>query len=97
MEFKVISSEDMYAITTGLERLRKDVGDIVKKAHNPLQENWLDNQDACRILKVGTRTLQNYRDNGTLPYSNLGGKVFYKASDIEAVLDSNYKVKKQKL
>lgn len=90
MEFKVITSQELDMIIGMIEKLSSDMRDVVKKASNPLEEKWLDNQDASRVLKVGTRTLQNYRDNGTLPFSTIGGKVFYKASDIESVLDTNY-------
>ena len=27
---------------------------------------WLDNQEVCLILNISKRTLQTYRDNGTL-------------------------------
>lgn len=90
MDFKVITSRELDVITGMIEQLSTDMRDAVKKASNPLEEKWLDNQDASRVLKVGTRTLQNYRDNGTLAFSTIGGKVFYKASDIESVLHENY-------
>ena len=95
MELKVISSEEWDEVRNSINQLHTDIKDVVKKATNPLQETWLDNQDACNILKVSTRTLQNYRDNGTLPFSNLGGKIFYKAADIEAVLYHNYCAKRK--
>jgi excisionase family DNA binding protein len=41
-------------------------------------------------LKVSRRTLQDYRDNGTLPYFKLGGKVLYRESDLEALLQRCY-------
>ena len=37
--------------------------------------DWLDNQDVCQMLKVSRRTLQEYRNDGVLPYILLGGKV----------------------
>lgn len=94
MEFKIISSEELDEITNSIKQLHNDLRDVVKRATNPLQEIWLDNQDACRVLKVSPRTLQNYRDNGTLFFSNIGGKIFYKAADIEAVLLRNYSARK---
>lgn len=93
MEFKMISVEDWCALKTQIEQYNTEVKQVIRNAINPLQEKWLDNQDACGVLKVSKRTLQNYRDNGTLPFSNLGGKIFYKAADIEAVLDDNYSSK----
>ena len=51
---------------------------------------WLDNQDVCQILNISRRTLQEYRNDGVLPYILLGGKVLYRESDLEKVLESCY-------
>ena len=42
-------------------------------------------------LKVSRRSLQDYRNNGILPYTQVGGKILYRASDIEGVLMDGYK------
>ena len=43
--------------------------------------------------KISRRTLQDYRNNGILPYRQLGGKILYRESDIERVLQSCYRGK----
>ena len=43
------------------------------------------------LLKVSRRTLQDYRNNGILPYTQVGGKILYRASDIEKTLMKGYK------
>ena len=43
------------------------------------------------MLKISRRTLQEYRNEGKLPYIQLGGKVLYKESDIERMLQNGYK------
>jgi hypothetical protein len=48
---------------------------------------WLDNQDVCKILNISKRTLQTYRDNGTLAYTQINHKVFYKPEDVEKVIN----------
>ncbi len=55
-----------------------------------LKDTWLDNQDVMQTLHISKRTLQTFRDNGTLPFSKVGGTFYYKVSDIEEVLHSNY-------
>ncbi|WP_352421412.1 helix-turn-helix domain-containing protein [Proteiniphilum sp.] len=47
---------------------------------------WLDNQDVCMILNISKRSLQNYRDNGILPYTQIRHKMYYKADDIERII-----------
>lgn len=61
-----------------------------QKPQPVLGESWLDNEEVCQLLKVTKRTLQNYRDNFVLPYSQIGKKILYKASDVQKVLEQNY-------
>ncbi|WP_308601016.1 helix-turn-helix domain-containing protein [uncultured Dysgonomonas sp.] len=70
--------------------------DTLKEFSNQIQElcgkdkkkdEWLDNQDVCQFLKISKRTLQTYRDNGTLAYSQVGYKCYYKKSDIEKLIE----------
>lgn len=55
-----------------------------------LKESWLDNQDVMQTLHISKRTLQTFRDNGTLPFSKIQGKFYYKVADIEQLLQENY-------
>ena len=48
--------------------------------------NWLDNQDVCQMLNISPRTLQTFRDNGTLAYSQINRKVYYKPEDVKGIL-----------
>ena len=57
----------------------------------PLSETWLDIQEVCQLLKISKRTLQSYRDNGILPFSQISGKIYFKASDIEDHLENHYR------
>ena len=47
---------------------------------------WLDNQDVCQILNISPRTLQTLRQNGTLAYSQIEHKVYYKPEDVERII-----------
>lgn len=53
-------------------------------------EDWLPSHTVERKLGISTRTLQTLRDNGTMPYTKLGGKIYYKRSDIQRILDDAY-------
>jgi carbamoylphosphate synthase small subunit len=48
--------------------------------------DWLDNQDVCQILNISPRTLQTLRDNGTLAFSQINHKVYYKPEDVKKIL-----------
>lgn len=41
-------------------------------------------------LYISPRTLQDYRDRKIIPYTQFAGKILYKASDLEKMLEENY-------
>ena len=49
-------------------------------------EHYLTDRELAQRLKIGRRTLQDYRNNGILPFRHLDGKILYRESDIERVL-----------
>lgn len=53
-------------------------------------EVFLTGEEVCELLKLSSRTLQEYRSNGTLAYYKIGGKILYKQSDIQAMLERHY-------
>lgn len=50
-------------------------------------QEWMDNEEVCRILGISKRTLQAYRDNGILPFSQIGHKMYYLPQDVESVIN----------
>lgn len=59
-----------------------------KSGNNEFQ--WLDNKQLEKLLGIHERTLQFWRDNGTLKFSRIGKKVFYNKRDIEEILLSKF-------
>ena len=53
-------------------------------------EVYLTGEEVCKQLRLSTRTLQDYRDNGTIAYCKIGGKILYRQSDIQAMLERHY-------
>ncbi|MDU1889148.1 MAG: helix-turn-helix domain-containing protein [Dysgonomonas sp.] len=51
----------------------------------------MDSSDVCRALGISKRTLQTWRNNGKMPYSMLGGKVYYREEDINKLLEEGMK------
>jgi hypothetical protein len=54
-------------------------------------ERFLTDKDVSEKLKISRRTLQDYRTQDRIAYIQLGGKILYKESDIEKMLESGYK------
>lgn len=82
-----------------LQALRKAYPDLVitnnDSTNNGLND-WMDNQEVMFALHVSLRTLQTLRSNGTLPYSRINNKIYYRRRDIERLLNDNYSKKGDK-
>jgi len=92
MEVITMSSDAYNALMKKID----SIADAVSKAKfndQPLAERWLDVQETCFALKISKRTLQAYRDNKVLPYSQISGKIYFKATDIQEHLDKHYNKK----
>jgi hypothetical protein len=45
--------------------------------------------DARKLLKISTGTLQNLRVNGTIPYTKIGGVIYYAYNDVLKMIEDN--------
>ncbi|WP_338357340.1 helix-turn-helix domain-containing protein [Yeosuana marina] len=52
-------------------------------------KKWLKSPEVREILGISPGTLQNLRINGTLPYTKMGGVLYYEYQEIVRVLESN--------
>ena len=50
-------------------------------------EIWVDSYEVCTFLKISEKTLQRLRVSGTIAYSNIRGRYFYKVSEIRRMLE----------
>lgn len=76
-------SADLKEMKTYLQSLKKSQTQVFK-------ETWIDGQDVQVALNVSQRTLQTLRTSKLLPFSQFNGKCYYKVSDLETLLESNY-------
>ena len=75
-----------------LDRLLDGIENFMANSRPTLGgERFLTDREVSARLKVSRRTLQDYRNNGILPYTQVGGKILYRASDIEKTLMKGYK------
>jgi excisionase family DNA binding protein len=51
-------------------------------------KDWLTNKEAMAYLGLSRPTLQRYRAEGRLPFSKVGGNVYYRRADLDALLES---------
>ena len=75
-----------------LEQMLDGIENIVGNYKPSLNgERYLTDKEVSERLKLSRRTLQDYRTEGKIPYYQLGGgKILYRESDIEKMLNDNY-------
>ncbi len=47
---------------------------------------WMDNRAVCQKLRISPRTLQTLRDNGTLAFTKIGNRTYYRPEDVEQII-----------
>lgn len=74
-----------------LDNIQTKIEELAENNRPPFNgERFLTDKDLSNLLKISRRCLQDYRDQGRIPYIQLGGKILYKVSDIEKLLEDNY-------
>ncbi|NGX84710.1 helix-turn-helix domain-containing protein [Aequorivita sp. KMM 9714] len=80
----------LLALSQEIKDIRARIELLKEMRADRLKFTWVDNQEVLQMLHISQRTLQTLRSNGTLPYSRIKGKFYYKITDIEDLLQSNY-------
>jgi hypothetical protein len=81
-----MEAQTFEAMMTRFEAFTQKVETLCEGQDKSLHR-WLDNQDVCQILNISKRTLQTYRDNGMLAYTQINHKMYYKPEDVEKVIN----------
>ena len=87
MEVFIFQKEAFEEMAAKFSRFAGRVNEILDKHQSGKSlDGWMDNQEVCRQLHISPRTLQTLRDNGTLAYSQIGHKIFYRPKDVLGII-----------
>ncbi|WP_299755391.1 helix-turn-helix domain-containing protein [uncultured Pontibacter sp.] len=81
----IIPQNEIQQLFQKLEELQTT---LKQQEQQQLNKRWLDNEQLIALLKVSKRTLQNWRDCGYISFSQIGHKIYYQYSEVEAMLQS---------
>jgi len=56
---------------------------------------WLKSHEVQKMLKISPGTLQTLRLNGKIPFTKIGGTIFYDIEDINKVMIDNKQIDTQ--
>lgn len=87
-----MEADDMQVVQSALEGVNRRIKEVAQ-THKPLfrGEHFLTSKEICERLYINPRTLQDYRDRRIIPYTQFAGKILYKVSDLERLLEDSHK------
>lgn len=86
MATEIITTEDLQVFK---DELLDDIKKLFNSKSDPTAKKWLKSYEVRQLLKISPSTLQNLRINGTLPYTKIGGLMYYDHDDIQTLLTTN--------
>ena len=86
MEIVSIERKTFEAMVAKFDRFVRHMDAICQRHGEKKMCEWMDNQDVCRMLNISPRTLQTLRDNGTLAYSQINHKTYYRPDDVQRIV-----------
>ena len=87
MGFYRFSEDEVQEIKKRLDDISFD---LKNKQRTEPDQIWYDNQEFLQLMNISKRTAQTWRDEGIISYSQVGSKIYYRMSDVQKLLDSNY-------
>ena len=83
---------EMQVVLSALRRVRDRIREV-SETYCPLfgGEHFLRGKEVCERLYISPRTLQDYRDRKIISYTQFAGKILYRTSDVESILEENYR------
>ncbi len=67
----------------------RNVKELLKKNQHSIEDPILDTEGLMNLLKTSRRTVQTWRDQGTIAFSQINGKFYYRLSAINDMLNKH--------
>lgn len=87
MPASIVTTDDLIEFKLELLEQIKELLDNQQAA--VIRKTWLKSIQVMEMLQISPGTLQNFRLNGTLPFTRIGTIIFYDLEDIEKILVDN--------
>jgi len=84
---EILTKEDLRNFKT---ELIQEIRTLIQAQGQGPNKKWLKSQEVRKMLNISPGTLQNLRINGTLRYTKIGSMLYYKAEDINALLEKGF-------
>ncbi len=85
MPAQIVTTDDLLLFK---QELLDELKTVINQSSNE-PKKWLRSSEVRKMLAISPGTLQNLRINGTLPYSKVGGVIYYPYDGIMQVIEEN--------
>ena len=86
MPASIVTTEDLQQFKT---ELLAEIKEFLMKYDRVTIDKWIKSSKVMDKLGISPGTLQNFRINETIPYSKLGGIIYYDEEKINEILREN--------
>ena len=69
--------------------LINNINNKIDKLNSEPGREWLRTKEAAIYLGISETQIHNFKREGLIPYSKLGGSLYFKKSDIDRLLEEN--------
>ena len=87
MPTAIITTDDLREFKL---ELLEEIKELLNENQSKMtKKEWLRSTQVMDMLQISMTTLHGLRVNGTLPFTKIGGLIFYEVREIEKVLMEN--------
>jgi hypothetical protein len=85
-EYRFLTVADLENFKVDLIR---ELRELIKGQAQCPEKQWLKSGEVRKLLNLSSGTLQTLRNNGTLPFTRIGGVIYYNSDEILNMLEDN--------
>jgi len=86
MPTTIVTTEDLMEFKV---ELLEEIKKLLNNQSGSSSKKWLKSTEVMKLLQISPGTLQNFRINGNLPFTRIGGSIYYDADEINKILMGN--------
>lgn len=86
-----MEADNMQVVLSAISGISKRIKEVHRHTSRSLAVSTSSQVKKYAKGCISAQPLQSYRDKRIIPYTQFAGKILYKASDLERLLEDNYK------
>lgn len=84
MEIELITLADLQSMK---QEILSEIRELIKQKNPDSNKKWLKSKDVQKLLGISAGTLQTLRNQEKIPFTRLGGVIYYDRNELEKCLE----------